>query len=517
MFNSKKLSNIQLSIMVLLRVAIGWHFLYEGVVKLFTPNWSSAEYLTMSRWIFAGFFNWIAATPAVLSVVDFLNVWGLTLIGLGLIFGAFTRTATWAGIILLAFYFVAYPPFIGLNYGVPNEGQYLIVNKTLIEMFALGVLAFLPTGHRVGIDRLVAHWRKSRTTQASDTAESDQTKQPNEHSLKRRELLKSLATLPFFGAFIYTVLRKKSFEEKHLVDAVTSASIKPFNFSGLKELNSPIPHTEIKGMPFSRVILGGNLLSGNAHARDLIYVSKLVKAYHTRDKIFGTLLLAEKCGINTILTGAGLAPKINEYWDRGIGKIQFICDAVGLKYDAKGRSSAAPIQEFMDRIQKAIDQGACACYIQGETADYYMQNNRPEVIAQALDLIRKNKVIAGIGAHRIETIKACVEAGFDPAFWMKTLHHHNYWSAGHPEWHDNLYCPNPEETIAYMKTVKQPWIAFKTMAAGSIHPKDAFRYAFENGADMICAGMYDFQMVEDVNIVMEILNGELTRERDWIV
>jgi len=139
------------------------------------------------------------------------------------------------------------------------------------------------------------------------------------------------------------------------------------------------------------------------------------------------------------------------------------------------------------------------------------------VIAQALDLIRKNKVIAGIGAHRIETIKACVEAGFDPAFWMKTLHHHNYWSAGHPEWHDNLYCPNPEETIAYMKTVKQPWIAFKTMAAGSIHPKDAFRYAFENGADMICAGMYDFQMVEDVNIVMEILNGDLTRERDWIV
>jgi len=98
---------------------------------------------------------------------------------------------------------------------------------------------------------------------------------------------------------------------------------------------------------------------------------------------------------------------------------------------------------------------------------------------------------------------------------MKTLHHHNYWSARHPEEHDNMYCYNPAETISYMKTLPQPFIAFKTMAAGAILPKDGFRYAFENGADFVCAGMYDFQMVEDVNIARDILKSDMKRERNW--
>jgi hypothetical protein len=98
---------------------------------------------------------------------------------------------------------------------------------------------------------------------------------------------------------------------------------------------------------------------------------------------------------------------------------------------------------------------------------------------------------------------------------MKTLHHHNYWSAKNPEWHDNIFCYNTEETIAYMKTLPQPFIAFKVMAAGAILPKDGFRFAFENGADFICAGMYDFHMVEDVNIACDILKSDIKRERPW--
>ena len=53
------------------------------------------------------------------------------------------------------------------------------------------------------------------------------------------------------------------------------------------------------------------------------------------------------------------------------------------------------------------------------------------------------------------------------------------------------------------------------MAAGGIQPSEAFRYAFENGADFICAGMYDFQMVEDVNIACSVLKTDLKRERAW--
>jgi uncharacterized membrane protein YphA (DoxX/SURF4 family) len=514
-----KLSNLQLWALVIFRVVIGWHFMYEGLVKLFTPSWTAMEYLSMARWWFAGFFNWIATTSWALAIADFINIYGLMAIGLALMLGVFTRIALWSGIVLLAMFYISYPPFIGFDYGVPNEGHYLIVNKTLIELLALVMLAIFPTSRQIGLDRLVKWLQIKRISKGQQTSsESAASVDLSPADMGRRAWLKSIATIPFVGAFAFTAMRKKSYEEKYLIDAVTGASIKAFDFGSLKDLKADIPKGTIKGIQFSRLILGGNLLSGWAHSRDLIYVSQLVRAYHHKDKIFATLLMAEKCGINTLLTNPVIAKTINEYWDRGIGKIQFISDCVGLNYTAEG-ATAAPYQEFLERIQMAIDHGACACYIQGETADYYMKYGNADAIGKAFDLMRKNGVIAGIGAHQIETIKACVDAGFDPDFWMKTLHHHNYWSAGHPKWYDNMYCFNPEETIAYMETLPQPWIAFKTLAAGAIKPADAFRYAFENGADFVCAGMYDFQMVEDANIALDVLNdatlAEL-RRREWM-
>lgn len=70
-----------------------------------------------------------------------------------------------------------------------------------------------------------------------------------------------------------------------------------------------------------------------------------------------------------------------------------------------------------------------------------------------------------------------------------------------------------DETIKFMKSLPQPWIAFKVMAAGAIHPREAFKYAYENGANFICAGMYDFQLVQDVYIVIDALNSKIDRER----
>jgi hypothetical protein len=108
-----------------------------------------------------------------------------------------------------------------------------------------------------------------------------------------------------------------------------------------------------------------------------------------------------------------------------------------------------------------------------------------------------------------------VKAGFDPDFWVKTLHPDEYWSAtpkdnreafdvigpnqrDHNKFHDNMYCINPQETVEYMKSLKKPWIAFKVLAAGAIPPREGFRFAFEGGADFLCVGMFDFQVVEDV-------------------
>jgi thiosulfate dehydrogenase [quinone] large subunit len=149
------INNKQLFWLVALRVIIGWHFLYEGLVKLFNPNWSSVGYLMDSQGFLKGLYYWMASNPAMLNTIDFLNVWGLIAIGTGLILGLFTQVALWAGIMLLAMYYFSHPPFIGLKYALPMEGSYLWVNKTLIELVAMAVLLCFPTGCRVGVDRLI--------------------------------------------------------------------------------------------------------------------------------------------------------------------------------------------------------------------------------------------------------------------------------------------------------------------------------------------------------------------------
>lgn len=490
-------------LLTLLRILVGWHFLYEGIAKLFTPGWSAQMYLMGSQWIFSDFFHWMAASPEAMKVIDFLNIWGLILIGLSLVTGWLVRWSSVAGAVLLLFYYVAYPPIPGHTFGTVAEGSYLWVNKTLVELFILLAFIVLPVEMFYGADRLVKRWKEEKARPPVPSL-----KKEGKTSLHRRELLRDLISVPFMGAFAYAAYKKKkwdSFEEKFLTgkpDATSGATLKTFSFSSLNDLKGQVPKGKIGDLELSRLIMGGNLIGGWAHSRNLIYVSKLVKAYHTDERVMMTMQLAEKCGIDTILCNPQLSRIINKYRHETGGKIKFISDC--------GVSTG-----FIDGIERSIEGGAHAMYCQGEISDRLVRDRKYDEIAKGLEMICKEGKPAGIGAHRIETIIGCVEQGIKPDFWVKTLHHHNYWSAQpQAEWHDNMYCYKPQETIDFMNGLEEPWIAFKVLAAGAIHPKEGFQYAFDNGADFICVGMYDFQVVEDANLTLDIL-ANLNRKRPW--
>ena len=122
-------------IITIIRMAIGWHFLYEGCIKLFAGNWSAESFLNNTQGLFSGFYHWLASSPEMLAVIDILNVWGLVFIGVALSFGIFARWASLAGALLLAFYYFAYPPF-GDSL-LTSNGSVYIINQLFIEVTIL--------------------------------------------------------------------------------------------------------------------------------------------------------------------------------------------------------------------------------------------------------------------------------------------------------------------------------------------------------------------------------------------
>jgi len=152
----------QLIFLMALRFLIGWHLLYEGIAKLLNPQWSSIGFLKESQWILSGFAKWVVSDPWILSAVDFLNTWGLIAIGLGLMLGVFFRVAALSGFVLLVVYYLNCPPLVGIEYSLPADGNNLIVNKTLIEAFALAVLALFPTAKILGMDALMAGLKRKK-------------------------------------------------------------------------------------------------------------------------------------------------------------------------------------------------------------------------------------------------------------------------------------------------------------------------------------------------------------------
>ena len=173
------LTGVQQFFFVLLRIGIGWHFLREGIVKLSHPTWSAIGYLNGSWGPLSGLYHWIGQNELMLNISNFCMPWALTLVGLGLMLGLFTRLSILGAVGLLVMFYTAAPPIeamppyeawgiegfkfapymISLQHAqwagqhmINCEGNYMLVNKNLLEMLALFALLTVNTGMSCGLD-----------------------------------------------------------------------------------------------------------------------------------------------------------------------------------------------------------------------------------------------------------------------------------------------------------------------------------------------------------------------------
>jgi len=279
-----------------------------------------------------------------------------------------------------------------------------------------------------------------------------------------------------------------------------------------------MPMARIGNARVSRLMVGGNLIGGFMHSRDLRYVNTLFDAYVDEKKILQTLKLAADQGVNTVFeTGAQYVRKFNETYG---GKMQFIPH---IKVDEKQKEG-----DLERHIQQQVDSGACALYVWGVAGDTLTMKGRVDLIERAVDLAKAHNLPVGVGGHSLQMVVQCEKQKVPCDFYVKTLHKDDYpsatpkdlrkdfaWLVGGPGWYDNMWCIDPEETVEVMRQVEKPWIAFKVLAAGAIPPREGLRYAFDNGADVVALGMFDFQVKEDCHLAHDAIQRAQKRPRPW--
>ncbi len=126
-----------------LRLVMGWTFFYAGITKVLDPAWSAERFLLHAipeGNPFGGVWGTMAADW--LWLIDPLNAWGLTLVGLALLIGALVRWAALCGAAIMAFYWAASLP---LANGIVID-SHVVYALLLFGMGALGA------GRILGLD-----------------------------------------------------------------------------------------------------------------------------------------------------------------------------------------------------------------------------------------------------------------------------------------------------------------------------------------------------------------------------
>lgn len=123
---------------------MGWMMFYAGITKIMDPGWSAEGYMKNAK-TFGAFYQWLVQ-PGILPLVNFINEWGLTLLGISLILGIGVRLSSVLGAILMMMYY-----FPILQFPYPNTHAF-IVDEHIIYALVLVFFAATRAGRSFGLE-----------------------------------------------------------------------------------------------------------------------------------------------------------------------------------------------------------------------------------------------------------------------------------------------------------------------------------------------------------------------------
>lgn len=119
----------------LLRVGMGWLMFYAGITKILNPEWSAIGYLRAAQ-TFPGFYQWLSS-PGILPTINFINEWGLTLLGVSLILGIAVRFSSVLGAMLMILYWFPVLQFPYVEHGFLVDSEHVITALVLVYFAAI--------------------------------------------------------------------------------------------------------------------------------------------------------------------------------------------------------------------------------------------------------------------------------------------------------------------------------------------------------------------------------------------
>ncbi|MBR4654585.1 MAG: DoxX family protein [Kiritimatiellae bacterium] len=432
--------------MAVLRIAIGWHFLYEGVWKLMQKDgWSCLSYLDSAQGPLAWLFKWMASQGWIVAIGDRAVEFGLVAIGLALITGVLARIAALFGIALMAMFYCCQPPEPFATAMSGADGRFFLIERNAIEAAGLLFVAALPC------------WRGWLRT-----------------------LLPGAIALAVFGGCSWMHYRAGGFNK---VAAVTSATVKVHEFTALAALKAPFADkVEIGGVTISRLAFGGDLVAGHAHARDLIWTDDFMRRYNSGVTLGRTVRYCLHCGIDAAFVEPAYIAQMAAAAKAVNGDMKFFANCA----DAKDAALAA-------------SGGAKSVYLRPQVVDELARKGDAAKISALFTDLKATGLPVGIGAEDVATVRFCVEKGIVPAYWVLAFHSLDYPAATMAQRCNNIWCTDPKAAAAYMKTRSEPWIAIRCLAGGAFDPPKAYKYARDNGATAAAIDLLDYRIVETVN------------------